>query len=496
MGRSSPPTRHADPAPGTTPGGWDGGPEARAGARGAKPVRRVLAWLTVLLALGGAGYWYYGRPSEPAAQEAAGRRRGGGDPVPVLAAKAERRDMPVFLDGLGTVQAFNTVSVRPLVEGTLIEVLFTEGQEVRAGDVLARIDPRPYQATLDQAVAKKQQDEAALANARQDAARFARLAANAYTSAQQADAARAQVAQLEAQVRADQAAIDQARTQLDHTTVASPIDGRTGIRQVDRGNVVRPGDTTPLTVITQLKPVSVVFTLPQQALPAVAASMEGGARPEVQALRQAAGAGSGAPPLLDRGSLAVLDNQVDPQTGTIKLKATFANEGLRLWPGGFVHVRLLAETLRGATVVPTAAVQRGPRGPFVYVVDLANPAPPEPGAPPVAGGGAVSRANAAAAQAPSPPGGATGDATQTQAAAGAARDAAPRGVFPAARRNVRVGHEDAGYSLVLDGVAPGETVVTDGAQRLTDGGKVAIAGPDGNAPEAAPPREPGRRRGG
>ena len=393
--------------------------------------RFVLILLLLGAAGGGAYYWYVVR-EQPAAEAAVSgtparggsRRRGASDgtPIPVLTARSEQRDVPVWLDGLGTVQAFNQVQVRPFVDGPLIEVRFQEGQNVKAGDVLARIDPRSYQASLDAATAKKQQDEANLANARLDVGRYAKLAAGQYSSGQQVDTARAQAAQMEAQVRGDQAQIDTARTNLGYTTITAAIDGRVGIRQVDAGNLVRATDLLPLTVLTQLKPISVVFTLPQQALPAVAAAMEDG-MPAVLALRQG---GDAANPL-DRGQLAVLDNQVDPATGTIKLKATFPNDKLLLWPGGFVNVRMLAQTLRGVTTVPTAAVQRGPRGSYLYVVN---------------------------------------------------------GAGEAQRRQVKVGHEDDSISVIAEGVVAGEQVVTDGAQRLTEGAKVAVAGPDGNAPDA------------
>ncbi len=402
-------------------------------------MKRILLILLLLAAAGGGAFYYWSRtaPTEQASASG-GRRRGGAGgvggaaadatPIPVLAARSETRDVPVYLDGLGTVQAFNLVSIRPMVDGPLLEVKFREGQDVRAGDLLARIDPRPYQASLDSAVAKKQQDEANLANARLDANRYAKLAATAYSSAQQSDTARAQVAQLEAQVRGDQAQIDTARTQLSYTTIIAPIDGRIGLRQVDGGNIARQGDVLPLTVITQLRPISVVFTLPQQALPAVASAMQDG-MPEVLALKQ----GGAASDPLDRGQLAVLDNQVDPATGTIKLKATFPNDKLLLWPGGFVNVRMLAETQRGVVTVPTAAVQRGPRGAFVFVIT-----------------------------------------------------ATPGVQAVAQRRTVTVGHEDDQTSVVAEGLRSGEQVVIDGAQRLTDGAKVALAGPDGNAPDAVP----------
>ena len=389
-------------------------------------MKRVLPVLLVLAAAGGTGYYYHARNEAAASSPDLGglSHRGGTDdaPVPVLAGRSEARDVPVYLDGLGTVQAFNLVQVRAFVDGPLLEVRFKEGQDVRTGDVLARIDPRSYQASLDSATAKKQQDEANLANLRLDVGRYSKLAAGNYSSGQQVDTARAAAAQMEAQVRGDQAAIDTAKTNLGYTTITAPIDGRVGIRQVDAGNLVRAADLTPLTVLTQLKPISVVFTLPQQALPAVARSMQGGS-PPVLALRQD---GDTANPL-DRGQLAVLDNQVDPATGTIKLKATFPNDGLLLWPGGFVNVRMLVETLHGVVTVPTSAVQRGPRGNFVYVV---------------------------------------------------ADDRS------AHRRMVQIGHEDDGTSVVTDGLKAGEQVVTDGAQRVVEEGKVAVAGPDGTAPDA------------
>ena len=397
-------------------------------------MKRLLLVLLLLGAAGGAAYYYWFRPA-PTEQvsTSGGRRRGGSGgpgteatPIPVLTSRSETRDVPVYLDGLGTVQAFNLVSIRAMVDGPLVEVRFREGQDVHAGDVLARIDPRPYQASLDLAIAKKQQDEANLANAKLDANRYAKLAATAYSSAQQYDTARATVGQLEAQVRGDQAQIDTASTQLSYTTIMAPIDGRIGLRQVDSGNIARAGDVLPLTVITQLKPISVVFTLPQQALPAVANAMQDG-MPEVLALKQA---GSTADPL-DRGQLAVLDNQVDPATGTIKLKATFPNDKLALWPGGFVNVRMLVETQRNVVTVPTAAVQRGPRGAFIFVITGAD--------------------------------------------------------LVAHRRPVTVGHEDDQLSVIADGMRSGEQIVVDGAQRLTDGAKVALAGPDGNAPDAVPP---------
>lgn len=410
-------------------------------------MKRALVIVVALLVMAGVGYWALrpGTDSTDATTQAGRRGRPGmGDspPVPVLAAVAQVQDVPVYLDGLGTVQASSQVQVRAQVDGPLLEVRFREGQDVTKGDVLARIDPRPFQASLDAVTAKKQQDEASLANARLDSNRYAKLAATAYSSAQQADTARSQVSQLEAQVRGDQAQIDTARTNLSYTTILAPIDGRVGLRQVDAGNLVRAGDVNPITVITQLKPINVVFTLPQQDLPQVAAAQQAGT-PEVVALRADGGGVAANLPargaVLERGKLTVLDNQVDPTTGTIKLKATFPNPSLLLWPGGFVNVRLLVQTLPGVVTIPSAAVQRGPRGTFVFVVT---------------------------------------DATVQ-------------------RRELKTGFEDDQLSVVLEGVKAGERVVTDGAQRLSDGAKVAVAGPDGNAPDAAPRADrggPGTRR--
>jgi multidrug efflux system membrane fusion protein len=389
-------------------------------------MRKTLGLLLVLAVAGG-GYWYYA--SHGAATQA--QRRGGPRTIPVVVAAATTEDVPIFLDGLGTVQASATVTVRPQVDGTLLSVEFSEGQTVKRGEVLARIDPRSFQAALDQAIAKKAQDSANLANAKLDAARYAKLAVSAYTSAQQADTARSLVAQLEGLVQADQAAIDNARIQLGFTTITSPIDGRVGIRQVDPGNVVHASDAGGLVVVTTLKPISVLFSLPQQALPQVAAAIAAG-HPQVLALPQEFGPAATRTPI-DTGTLTVLDNQVDPATGTIKLKASFPNTGLKLWPGAFVTVRLIARTWHDATVVQPVAVQRGPAGSYVYVVD-------------------------------------DGDIAH--------------------RRPVTVGHEDIGLAVIASGLKPGERVVVDGASRLSDGSRVSIVPPAGTAPGAAPAAAP------
>jgi multidrug efflux system membrane fusion protein len=436
-------------------------------------MRRAILIL-LLLAVAGGGAWLVWHRSSGGT--AAARRNAANQPVPVLVATARSADVPIWLDGLGTVQAFNSVTVRSMIDGPLVEVRFQEGQDVRAGDVLARIDPRPYQAALDQAVAKKAQDDATLANARLDLIRYIKLAQTSYTTQQQADTQKSLVAQDEAIVRQDQAQIDTAQTNLSYTTIAAPLAGRTGIRQVDAGNIIHTTDTNGLVVVTQLQPISVLFTLPQQALGAVRAAMQAGPV-AVQALPQGAmpdggppvaeGAGPGlaaanstdaadppsdppadppaaappaAAPVLDRGTLAVLDNEVDQTTGTIKLKATFPNPHLTLWPGGFVNVRVLVDTERQVVTVPPAAVQRGPNGTYVYVL---------------------------------------------------------AGADGIARRTVRVGHEDEQVAVIAQGIGAGDQVITDGASRLRDGSHVRVMSPEAATPTAAAPARsgpPGVRR--
>jgi multidrug efflux system membrane fusion protein len=289
-----------------------------------------------------------------------GRRLPTEGPVPVLATTARLADVPVYLDGVGTAKARNTVTVRPQVDGKLISVAFKEGQDVEKGYVLARIDPTTYQAQLDQAIAKKAQDEAQLANANLDLERYTRLAATNSVTKQQADTQRAMVAQLEAQVKSDQAAIDNARAIVTYTTIMAPISGRTGIRQVDEGNIVHSSDATGIVVITEIRPISVLFSLPQQVLSQVNAAFAKGPL-TVEAMT------SDNATAVDRGTLQVVDNQVDQTTGTVKLKSEFPNTNLQLWPGQFVNVRMLIETKHQVVVVPTAAVQRGPNGTFVFV---------------------------------------------------------------------------------------------------------------------------------
>jgi len=312
--------------------------------------------------------WSYHRstpPDKAADNSRAGHGRGGsmaGGPVPVVVGKAEQKDVPIYLDGLGTVQAFNTVTVHTRVDGQLQQVLFSEGQDVKTGDLLAIVDPRPFQAALDQAIAKKAQDEAQLGNAKVTLSRNTDLLAKKVIAQQDFDASKYQVDQFVAAVQADQAAIENAKTQLDYTQIKSPIDGRTGVRLVDAGNIVHAADQNGIVVITQLHPISVVFTLPEQNLQSIL--NEGGAKGGLSVLALDRGNTT----TLDEGKLAVVDNEIDQTTGTVKSKATFPNDQLKLWPGKFVNARLILTTRKNATVVPASVVQRGPQGTYAYVI--------------------------------------------------------------------------------------------------------------------------------
>ena len=352
-------------------------------------------------------------------------------PVPVLAVAVRAEDVPVSLDAVGTVQSLNSVVVRSQVEGRLLELGFVDGQTVKKGDLLARIDARTYQAQYDQAVAKKAQDEAQLANAKIDLERYARLAETNFGSRQQADTQKAIVAQLQALTQVDQAAIDNARTILDYATILAPIDGRTGLRNVDVGNIIRSSDAAGLVTITQMQPIGALFNLPQQQLRALNAAM---ARGIVRA--QALEADNTT--LIEEGRIEVFDNQVDATTGTIKVKASFKNETNHLWPGQFVNIRLFVDVLKGAKVVPTSAVQRGPTGPFVYVVRE--------------------------------------DATVK-------------------KTDVVVGRQDEAISVIESGVELAQMVVTTGFARISDGAKVnALTPEEDKANQPKEPAEPQQRR--
>jgi multidrug efflux system membrane fusion protein len=281
--------------------------------------------------------------------------------VPVDAAIVERRDVPGYLEGLGTVQAYYTVKVTARVDGQLDTVAFTEGETLKKGQLLAQIDPRPFKAALDQALAQRAKDEAMLANAQRDMDRYMVLAPQDLASKQTVDTQRATLSQAQAQLKGDDATIENARTQLSYTTITAPINGRTGIRQVDPGNIVHASDTGGIVVMTQIQPISVMFTLPEDEVPKMTEALAHGTT-SVVALARDDGT------VLDSGTVALLDNQIDQTTGTIRVKATFPNPHQLLWPGEFVTARVLVNMHKQALTIPAAALQRGPDGMFSYVV--------------------------------------------------------------------------------------------------------------------------------
>ncbi len=308
--------------------------------------------------------WYNADRWLPAARAPADRGASLNGPntvIPVVAGEVTQRDVPIYLTGLGSVVAFNTATIKPQVDGKLIRVNFQEGQDVRAGDVLAQIDPRPFEATLRQMEANQKRDQAQLINARADLQRFLDLAKRDFASRQSVDTQLAQVGQFEAAVASDQAQIDSAKVNLDYTMIRAPFDGRTGIRLVDAGNVVHATDTTGLVIVAQLQPISVVFTLPADNLSVVARAAAAGTLPVFAFSRDNQ-------TRLGEGALAVIDNMIDQTTGTVKLKATFANADRALWPGQFVNARLLVDTRRDGVAVPAAVVQRGPQGTYAFVI--------------------------------------------------------------------------------------------------------------------------------
>ncbi|HEY0329787.1 MAG TPA: efflux RND transporter periplasmic adaptor subunit [Rhodopseudomonas sp.] len=387
--------------------------------------RRLLSLIITALILCGLGYvaWYSFQ------QKQAANRVRPDLAVPVLAATPRVQDVPVYLDGVGSVRALNNVTVRAQVDGKLVSINFKEGQDVKQGDVLAEIDPAIYQAQYDQTVAKKAQDEAQLANARIDLTRYQQLAASNAGSKQQADTQRATVAQLEALVRSDQAAIDNAAATLSYTKVIAPLSGRAGLRQVDQGNIIHASDTTGLVVITQLQPIAVQFSLPQQQIVRVnAASGKGPLNVDVF--------GNDGVTVVDNGMLRGIDNQVDSTTGTVKLKAEFPNASFQLWPGQFVNVRLKVETLPQALVIPSSAVQRGPAGTFSYVI---------------------------------------GDGDIVSA------------------RPVSVTQQNETDAVIAKGLSAGERVVTTGFANLSDGAKVSVGNSDPTlTPDLAPRKRQGK----
>jgi multidrug efflux system membrane fusion protein len=316
---------------------------------------RTLAAVAAGTALAGAAAWaLLHRPAQAATAIAT-------PSVAVETAAATRSDVPIYLQGLGTVQAFYTVTVTARVDGELQQIGFTEGQMVHKGDLLAQIDPRPNRAAYDQALAIKAKDAAQLGNAKRDFDRYALLQPENLASKQTVDTQRSLVDQLTAQLKVDQAQIDNARTQLDYTRIVSPIDGRTGIRLIDPGNIVHAADTTGIVVVTQVQPIAVIFTLPEEELGAVAAALAAG---PVKVTTQTRTGGAD----LDEGTLMLIDNQISQATGSVRLKAIFKNSHNSLWPGQYVNTRVLVRVDRQALTVPQAAVQLGPKGPFTFVV--------------------------------------------------------------------------------------------------------------------------------
>jgi membrane fusion protein, multidrug efflux system len=327
-------------------------------------VGAIAAGLIILA--GGAALYFYFAKAPPAVVRAGGRSG-----VPVSVAVASRQDVPIYLTGIGTVQAYFTIEIHAKVDGELQEVLFTEGRHVHKGDVLAKIDPRLYQAALDQAKAKRAQDAATLVAAEKDLARAKTLALKSFDTQQNVDQLQAKVDQLKASILADEALIETAQAQFDYTTIVAPSDGRIGVRQVDPGNMVRAADARSLATLVLTQPSAVLFTLPATALGEVRAAMKRGPV-EVTAFDQNNRSALGT------GKLLLIDNVIDQAAAAIRLKALFPNDDDALWPGDFVNARMLVETRRDALVIPSAAVQSGPRGPFTWVVSATNTVEPRP----------------------------------------------------------------------------------------------------------------------
>lgn len=323
--------------------------------------RRILLYCAVVIAVGGVGAWYLHQGPEPVRAA----RSSTPAAVPVTIATATKRDLPIYLTGLGSVQASFTVGIRPQVDGKLEAVLFTEGQRVKKGDVLARIDPRLYLAALDQAKAKRMQDEAQLISAQKDLSRSRTLVDKSFQTQQVVDQQQGKVDQLIASINADEAAIETVQAQLDYTLITAPSDGRMGVRNIDPGNIVRAADSTAIATLTLTKPAAVLFTLSARSLNEVRDAM---ARGTVEVIAYSEDNAR----LLSKGTLLLIDNFVDQASATMRLKAMFANEDEQLWPGDFVNARVLLQVRRDVVTVPSAAIQRGPDGIFTWVVTPAD----------------------------------------------------------------------------------------------------------------------------
>ncbi|HET7595869.1 MAG TPA: MdtA/MuxA family multidrug efflux RND transporter periplasmic adaptor subunit [Burkholderiales bacterium] len=398
--------------------------------------RRWLLWLVIGLIIGGGAYafvrWTDARQQEQQKQKG-GARQGASRVTPVVARPATTGDINIYLTGLGTVTPLQTVTVKSRVDGQLMKVLFTEGQMVKAGEMLAEIDPRPFQVQLTEAEGQMARDQALLANARIDLERYSKLYDQDSIARQQVDTQAALVRQYEGTVKIDQAAIDNARLQLAYARIAAPISGRIGLRQVDPGNIIRASDQNGLVVITQLAPIAVLFTIPQDSLPGVLKRMQTGERLPVEAYDREQKT------RLASGTLITVDNQIDPATGTVRLKAQFANQDSALFPNQFVNVRMLVDTHRAATIIPNAALQRGAQGTFVYVVKADH---------------------------------------------------------TVSLRTVKLGVTEGEKVEVTAGVVPGELLVVEGTDRLRDGASVTLpeAGLRGGGGEGRTPGKKGGRK--
>jgi multidrug efflux system membrane fusion protein len=381
--------------------------------------RRWWVWVLAASLLGIVAYTQLtksGRTAEGPGKPGAAKALQG---VPVVAVAARQGDIPIYLTGLGTVTPLHTITVKSRVDGQLMKVYYREGQTVTKGQLLAEIDPRPFQAQLTQVEGQMIRDQALLKNAKMDRERYRVLSTQDSIAKQQYDTQKSLVRQLEGTVKLDQGQIDNAKLQLVYSRITAPISGRIGLRVVDSGNMIHATDTTGLAVITQLEPITVIFTIPEDNLPALLDKLRTGARLPVDAYNREQ------TKKLTTGVLLTLDNQIDPNSGTVRLKAEFANKHHELFPNQFVNARLLLDTKRGATVVPTAAIQRSPQGTFVYLVKP--------------------------------------DQTVTA-------------------RQVRVGPTEGDNAAIYEGLVPGDVVVVEGAERLREGSKVEVKGQGNGSP--------------